>query len=95
MLQVAAMPKRVSGADRLVLEEAIVDPEHEKRWMEYCNRHRCDSQSRGSVYDSKAGRPQPRSSFVLLFLGSCSPTGCAMLAQPTLTVKYSRWQSGA
>ena len=33
-----------------------MDPEHEKRWTEYCNRHRCDSQSRGSVYDSKAGQ---------------------------------------
>ena len=38
-----------------------MDPEHEKRWTEYCNRHRCDSQSRGSVYDSKAGQPQPSS----------------------------------
>lgn len=45
-------------AGRLVLEEAVVDPEHEARWMEYCNRHRCDSQSRGSVYDSKAGADQ-------------------------------------
>ena len=34
----------------------MADPEHEVRWMEYCNRHRCDSQSRGSVYDSKAGQ---------------------------------------
>lgn len=34
----------------------MADPEHEARWMEYCNRHRCDSQSRGSVYDSKAGQ---------------------------------------
>ena len=42
-------------AGRLVLEEAAADPEHEARWSEYCNRHRCDSQSRGSVYDSKAG----------------------------------------
>ena len=32
-----------------------MDPEHEARWAEYCNRHRCDSQARGSVYDSKAG----------------------------------------
>ncbi len=34
----------------------MADPEHEARWMEYCNMHRCDSQSRGSVYDSKAGQ---------------------------------------
>jgi len=49
--------ERMGAAGRLVLDEAVVDPEHEKRWMEYCNRHRCDSQSRGSVYDSKAGGP--------------------------------------
>ena len=45
----------IALAGRLVLDEAVVDPEHEARWNEYCNRHRCDSQSRGSVYDSKAG----------------------------------------
>ena len=49
--------ERVHTVGRLVLDEVVVDPEHEKRWMEYCNRHRCDSQSRGSVYDSKAGGP--------------------------------------
>ena len=42
-------------AGRLILDGAAVDPEHEARWSEYCDRHRCDSQSRGSVYDSKAG----------------------------------------
>ena len=32
-----------------------IDPAHEQRWSEYVSKHRCDSQSRGSVYDSKAG----------------------------------------
>ena len=77
-----------------MLEEAVVDPEHEKRWMEYCNRHRCDSQSRGSVYDSKAGQPQPRSCFILLSLGSSSHAGRAPFALRTHIVPYSRWHSG-
>ncbi|EIE24254.1 hypothetical protein COCSUDRAFT_41519 [Coccomyxa subellipsoidea C-169] len=40
---------------RLVMATSIIDPEHEQRWSEYVSKHRCDSQSRGSVYDSKAG----------------------------------------
>ncbi len=43
------------GAGRLVMATSIIDPEHEQRWSEYVSKHRCDSQSRGSVYDSKAG----------------------------------------
>ena len=53
------IPQHTTGsgcpAGRLVLDEAAVDPEHEARWSEFCSRHRCDSRSRGSVYDSKAG----------------------------------------
>ncbi|CAL8462186.1 g1717 [Coccomyxa elongata] len=40
---------------RLVVAESIIDPAHEQRWSEYVSKHRCDSQSRGSVYDSRAG----------------------------------------
>ncbi|BDA46049.1 probable cell division cycle-associated protein 7 at N-terminal half [Coccomyxa sp. Obi] len=40
---------------RLVVAESVIDPAHEQRWSEYVSKHRCDSQSRGSVYDSKAG----------------------------------------
>ena len=43
------------GAGRLVMVANIIDPAHEQRWTEYVSKHRCDSQSRGSVYDSKAG----------------------------------------
>jgi hypothetical protein len=46
-------------AGRLVLEEqdAAVQSGHEARWAEFVSQHRCDSQSRGSVYDSRAGKP--------------------------------------
>ena len=42
-------------AGRLVVAESVIDPAHEQRWSEYVSKHRCDSQSRGSVYDSRAG----------------------------------------
>lgn len=43
------------SAGRLVVAESVIDPAHEQRWSEYVSKHRCDSQSRGSVYDSRAG----------------------------------------
>ena len=38
------------------MEEAGgADAKHDERWAEYVSKHRCDSASRGSVYDSRAG----------------------------------------
>ena len=50
---VLCMPR---GSGRLTLEDAGgADASHDERWAEYVSKHRCDSASRGSVYDSRAG----------------------------------------
>ena len=40
---------------RVALPKSVVASEQDQRWKDFVSERRCDSKSRGSIYDSVAG----------------------------------------
>lgn len=40
---------------RMALPKSVVASEQDQRWKDFVSERRCDSKSRGSIYDSVAG----------------------------------------